>query len=167
MNTKKHSTIGNKLLGVLIIAIPLIVGMISARMAGDQMRDFGELNQPPFSPPAWLFPVAWTILYILMGIVLLLIIRSNHEYKVGAIALFISQLIMNFLWSPAFFVEGDYLKALIILVLMLTTTIILAFITRRINKAAAIMLIPYILWMMFATYLNVGVGLLNQTEVIL
>lgn len=157
-----ESKVGSIALGTICIAIPLLVGLISARMAGDQMKSFGELNQPPLSPPAWLFPVVWTILYIMMGIVLLLILRSNHEYKVGAVALFISQLIMNFLWSPTFFVDKEYTKALIILLLMLTTTVILTFITWKINRIAALMLIPYIVWMSFATYLNAGVGILNQ-----
>ena len=162
MITKKESRAGSIALGFICIAIPLVVGLVSARLAGDQMKTFGELNQPPLSPPAWLFPVVWTILYVMMGIVLLLIMRSHHEYKVGAVALFISQLIMNFLWSPAFFVERDYVKALVILLLMLTTTVILTLVTRKINRLAAIMLIPYIAWMCFATYLNAYIGILNQ-----
>lgn len=161
MITKFESKAGSVALGAICIAVPLVGGMISARIAGDQMKEFGLLNQPALSPPGWIFPIVWTILYILMGISLLLVLRSHHEYKVGAVALFISQLVMNYLWSPAFFVEQDYVKALIILVLMLTTTVILTLVTRKINKAAAWMLVPYILWMCFATYLNVGVGMLN------
>lgn len=162
MITKNESKVGSIALGVICIAIPLVGGMISARIAGDQMQSFGQLNQPPLSPPGWLFPIAWTILYILMGIALLLILRSHHEYKVGAVALFISQLLMNFYWSPVFFVEQDYTKALVILALMWTTTVILTFVTWRINKWAALMLVPYICWMSFAAYLNAGVGILNQ-----
>lgn len=147
---------------VLCVATPLVVGIISAGLAGDQMKKFGELNQPPLSPPAWLFPVAWTILYILMGIVLLMIVKSEHEYKIGALAMFFSQMIMNFLWSPVFFVRREYVGALVILVLMLITTVILAAIMWRINELGTALLIPYILWMCFATYLNAGVGMLNR-----
>lgn len=148
--------------GIVCILIPLAVGMISAILSGDQMKSFGELNQPPLSPPAWLFPVAWTILYILMGIALLLILRANHRLKAGAIGLFASQLILNFLWSPVFFMRRDYVTAMIILVLMLALTIILTVMARQINRAAAILLVPYIAWMAFAAYLNAGVGLLNN-----
>lgn len=148
--------------GVVCIAIPVVVGMLSARIAGDQMKTFGELNQPPLSPPAWLFPIAWTILYVLMGLALMLIISSYHEYRSSALILFATQLVMNFLWSPAFFVDRDYVKAIVILLIMLTATVILTVIAWRINKAASIMLMPYIAWMLFATYLNAGVGILNQ-----
>lgn len=156
-----NSKVINTIVGIVCIAIPLVTGMISARIAGDQMQSFGELNQPPLSPPAWLFPVAWTILYILMGITLLLIVRSSHEYTNGAILLFIAQLILNFLWSPAFFVEKNYLKALVMLALMLIFTILLTALTWRINKYAAVLLMPYIAWMCFASYLNTGVWILN------
>ena len=162
MITKFESKAGSITLGVICIAAPLVGGMISARFAGDQMKSFGELNQPAFSPPAWLFPVAWTILYILMGIALLLILRSNHEYKVGAVAMFISQLIMNYIWSPVFFVRKEYMAAFVILILMLTTTVILTILAWKINRAAAMLLLPYIAWMCFAAYLNAGVGMLNQ-----
>ena len=162
MITKFESTAGSITIGVISIAAPLIGGMISARFAGDQMKSFGELNQPALSPPAWLFPVAWTILYILMGIALLLILRSDHEYKVGAVAMFISQLIMNYIWSPVFFVRKEYFAAFVILILMLTTTVILTILAWKINRTAAMLLLPYIAWMCFAAYLNAGVGMLNQ-----
>ena len=162
MITKTEGTMGSIALGVICIALPLVGGMVSARLAGDQMKSFGLLNQPPLSPPGWVFPIAWTILYLLMGIALLLILKSHHQYKVGAVALFISQLIMNYYWSPVFFVEQDYTKAFVVLLLMMTTTVILTFVTWRINKWAALMLVPYICWMSFAAYLNAGVGILNQ-----
>lgn len=149
------------MLKILCIAAPLVGGMISAWFSGDQMSEFGQLNQPALSPPAWIFPVVWSILYIMLGIVLLLLVRSDYKYKTAAISLFISQLIMNYLWSPVFFVHQDYVQALIILVLMLTTTVILTIITWKNIKLAGMLLIPYILWLSFATYLNIGVGMLN------
>ena len=161
MITKNESRIGSIALAIVVIAAPLVGGMISAKVAGDQMQSFGELNQPPLSPPGWLFPVAWTILYLLMGISLLLILRSHHEYKVGAVALFISQLVMNYCWSPVFFVDRNYMLAFVILVTMMITTVILTLVTWRIDKRAALMLLPYICWMSFAAYLNAGVGVMN------
>lgn len=161
MNAKSDSTLLNTAIGVVCIAAPMAVGMISAGISGDQMKSFGSLEQPPLSPPGWLFPIVWTILYIVMGIVLLMIVRSDHEYKVGAIALFICQLLLNFLWSPSFFLRQNYVESMVILILMLVTTVILAAIVWKINMVASVMLFPYILWMCFAAYLNAGVGMLN------
>ncbi|MBQ0018478.1 MAG: tryptophan-rich sensory protein [Clostridiales bacterium] len=162
MNTKSGNKFIKYVIDALCVVGPLVVGMISASIAGDQMKSFGELNQPPLSPPAWLFPIVWTVLYLMMGVTLMLIVRAHHEYKVGAICLFIFQLGMNFLWSPVFFVEQDYIKALLILTSMLAITIFLAFIVRPINKLAAQLLIPYIVWMSFAAYLNSAIGILNS-----
>lgn len=149
------------LLMAACIALPLAVGFISSGITRNQMQAFGELNQPPFSPPAWLFPIAWTILYVLMGIASYLVLRSDSKYKVAAIALYISQLIMNFMWSPVFFNMQDYVSALVILLTMWTTTIILAILCWFIDKRATWCLVPYILWTTFAAYLNAGVGALN------
>lgn len=158
----KQNNAGRIVLGIVCMAVPLAVGMISAVISGDQMSSFGELKQPPLSPPAWLFPAAWTILYMLMGIAILLILRTDHSYRPAAVSLFASQLILNFLWSPVFFVERDYVLAIVILALMLAVTVALTAVTWRFNKTAAKMFIPYIAWMAFASYLNVGVMVLNQ-----
>ena len=162
-NLQHRSTgkVKSYLLMALCIAVPLAVGFVSSGITRNQMQAFGELNQPPFSPPAWLFPIAWTILYVLMGIASYLMIRSDSKYKVAAICLYISQLIMNFMWSPVFFNMQDYWVALGILATMWLTTIILAITCWFVDKRATWCLVPYILWMTFATYLNAGVGVLN------
>ena len=161
MLTKYENRFVNITLSVAIVLIPMVVGVISASFAGDQMQSFGEMNQPPLSPPGWLFPVAWTILYIMMGFAFLIIIRSEHQYKVGAIGLFISQLMMNGLWSPVFFGDKDFYGALVLLRLMLITTVIDTITMWQISKTAAKLMMPYIAWMLFAMYLNAGVLLLN------
>lgn len=160
------SYFGSKLSGIALavfcIAIPLLTGAASARISGDQMKSFGLLNQPPFSPPAWVFPVVWSILYIMMGIALLLMVRSDHEYKAAAVGLFFIQLLLNFFWSPLFFVGRRYTAAAIVLLLMLLSTSALAVVAWNIDTRASLLLMPYIAWMCFATYLNVGVGILNS-----
>lgn len=161
MDNKSETSFYNYVIGFICIISPLIVGMISARMTGDQMQSFGNLNQPPLSPPAWLFPVVWTILYLIMGIVLLIILKSDHRYSVLAAILFMVQLALNFIWSPVFFNQKQYVTALVILLAMLTITVFLAVIMWQISKTASFMLIPYILWMSFASYLNAAVGILN------
>lgn len=161
MIIKSGSNVLNYALGAICVLTPLIVGMISAACAGDQMKTFGEMNQPPLSPPAWLFPVVWSVLYILMGISLLLILSYDHSHNTAAVLLFILQLTLNAFWSPVFFGEKNYSKALIILLAMLAATIVLTIITWQINRLASIMLMPYIAWMSFATYLNIGIKVLN------
>ena len=152
---------GSIVLAVILIFLPLVGGMISAAMSGDQMVAFSEMNKPALSPPGWLFPIAWSILYILMGMALLLMVRSRHEYKVGAICLFISQLVMNYVWTPIFFGRQEYWTAFVILILMWLTTIICAIVSRKVDMRATLLLIPLILWETFAAYLNAGVAILN------
>ena len=158
---ENRRSVGSVVLAIIIVCLPLAGGIVESILVGNQMSDFATMNKPPLAPPAWLFPVAWTILYLLMGIALLLMIRSHHEYKVGAICLFISQLMMNYMWTPIFFGMGQYWMALAILVLMWLTTIICAIIARKVDIRATWCLVPLILWQTFAAYLNAGIAVLN------
>lgn len=145
---------------ITAVAIPLGVGGLSAMLTKKAMDSFEMLNQPPLSPPTWLFPVVWTILYILMGIASYLIATSDQKNDT-ALTLYGIQLCFNFLWTLIFFNMGWYLFAFFWLVglwiLILLTTI--AF--YRISKPAAYMMIPYLIWVAFAGYLNYGIYLLN------
>lgn len=161
MSSVSDSKAGSVIVSATCIAIPVLTGIVSAGISGDRMKDFGALEQPPLSPPAWLFPLVWTLLYIMMGIALLLIIRAKTGPRKTAVVLFAFQLLMNFLWSPVFFGGGHYMAALTILVLMLISTAVLAFLTVSIDRRASLLLLPYIVWMCFAAYLNAGVALLN------
>lgn len=148
---------------LISIAIPLIVGGLSAFITRGNMDLYSQINQPPLSPPAWLFPVVWTILYILMGISLYLVGNSNASYsdKRRAYIFFGVQLFLNFIWSPIFFVGRYYLLAFIVLVFMwiFTFGMILSF--YKISKPAGLLQIPYLLWLTFAGYLNFAIFLLN------
>lgn len=155
----------------LFIALPLAVGGLSAAWTGEQMSRFGAMNQPPLSPPAWLFPVAWTILYVLMGIASWLIwargqrsvqpdsrIRRQTAQWLGVYAL---QLFFNFCWSPVFFNLGWFWFALLWLLVMWAMIIWLVVKARELSVPAMWMMIPYLLWTTFAAYLNLGIALLN------
>ena len=145
------------------IAIPLLVGIVAAIISGGGMEVFESVNKPPLSPPAWLFPVVWTILYTLMGISSYLILTSgaseNQIYK--AMTLYGYQLAVNFLWPTFFFNFQWYLFSFFWLVLlwMLVFLMILRF--WRIDKRAAYLNIPYLVWLTFAGYLNLGIWWLN------
>lgn len=154
----------NKKLLFICIAIPLIVGGVSALLTQNSMEAFERVAQPPLSPPAWLFPVVWTILYTLMGISSYLIVTSdaNQQEKDEAIRLYAYQLLVNFLWPTFFFNLGWYLFAFLWLVLL---WILVFFMIRKfngINKWAAYINIPYLIWLTFAGYLNLGIWWLNR-----
>lgn len=148
---------------LICLAIPLAVGGLSALASGGGMRDFAALNQPPLSPPGWLFPVAWTILYLLMGSASYPVVVESIPPVQRQQALFVYglQLIVNFFWSPIFFSAKAYLFAFVWLLLLWVLILITALRFARIRPAAGWLLIPYLLWVTFAGYLNIGVYLLN------
>ncbi len=153
----------NKGLLAKCIAIPLLVGGLSAFLTRDSMRVFTELNRPPLSPPGWLFPIVWTILYILMGVSSYLIIQSGAEEEAvnSALSVYVYQLIVNFLWSTFFFNFGWYLFSFIWLVLLWVLVLIMIVRFYNISRLAGILQIPYLIWVTFAGYLNLGIWLLN------
>ncbi len=145
---------------IICIVIPLAVGALSALLTGGGMEAFKTLNKPAFSPPGWLFPVAWTILYILMGIASYLVLTSGKQSKT-ALSVYGIQLVFNFFWSIIFFGFEAYLFAfvwLVVLWVLILATMILFF---RISEPAAYLLLPYLLWVTFAGYLNYSIYLLN------
>ena len=149
---------------VICIAVPLIVGAASAFLSGGGMETFEKIVKPPLSPPGWLFPVVWTILYVLMGVASYLVYTSNENTQniVPAMTIYGYQLAVNFFWSIWFFNFGLYLFSFFWLILLW----ILIFVTIRlfyqISKPAAYLMIPYLVWVTFAGYLNLGIWLLNR-----
>ena len=144
------------------LAISLGVGGLSALLTKDSMEEYALLNQPPLSPPGWVFPVVWTILFILMGIAAYLVWIENSPGRSGALWLYGVQLAFNFLWTIIFFNterRGFALIWLIILWFLILATI-LRF--RRESQTAWKLMVPYILWVTFAAYLNAGVWYLNR-----
>ena len=147
---------------IINIAFPLGVGALSALISMGSMENFASLNQPPLSPPGWLFPVVWSILYVLMGISSYLITESGKPARSKtALTVYGVQLFFNFMWSIIFFNFEAYLFAFIWLIALLVLVILNAVLFYRIDRRAGLLFIPYILWVIFAGYLNFGIFLLN------
>lgn len=148
---------------LLCLAIPLGVGGLAALLTGSSMANYDGMNQPPFAPPGWLFPVVWSILYLMMGFASYRVITSGGEKLQikKALALYGAQLAVNFLWPLVFFGLQMYLAAFFVLLglWLLVALTIGAF--ARLDDTAADLLLPYILWITYAAYLNVGAYLLN------
>ena len=151
-----------KTLGICIL-IPLAVGGLSALFTMGSMQDFAALKQPPLSPPGWLFPVVWTVLFILMGIASYLVLEtaSGVEAKKSAFKAYFLQLGFNFMWSIIFFTLGAYEVAFVWLLALLALIVITTVKFYNINRYAAIFMLPYILWVSFAGYLNLAIAYLN------
>lgn len=149
---------------IISLLIPLAVGGLSALISGGGMDFYKTVEKPPLSPPGIVFPIVWSILYILMGISLYLVITKKDMYqsKTSAYVFFALQLFLNFIWSPVFFSAKEYLAAFVILVLMWLAIIGMIVSFFRISKLAGLLQIPYLLWVAFAGYLNLGVYLLNK-----
>lgn len=145
------------------ITIPLMVGAFSAFLSGGGMEAFALLNKPPLAPPAWLFPVAWTILYTLMGISSYLVLTSGagKEEIQDALKIYALQLVVNFLWPTFFFNFQWYLFSFFWLVLLWMLVLLMIWKFKDISGVAAYLNIPYILWLIFAGYLNFSIWLLN------
>lgn len=147
----------------ICICIPLLIGGLSAYFTRDNMSLFENIKKPPLAPPAGLFPIVWTILYLLMGISLYLVYFKGKPGKNAgkAIIYFALQLFFNFFWAIIFFNLQWYFFAFIWLIVLwcLILKMILEF--YPLNQNAAYLQIPYLVWVTFAGYLNLGIALLN------
>ena len=153
-----------KLTTLLIFIIGTeLVGALSALFSGKNFSAFYQsLNQPPLAPPGWLFPVMWAILYVLMGISAYQIYESEHSLRRNALLLYGIQLAVNFSWSIVFFRFKSLLGALLVIILLLILVALMMLLFGRIRKSAAWLNLPYLLWTAFATYLTIGIFLLNR-----
>ena len=153
----------NKKLLAICIALPLLVGGVSALLTRESMMLFESVQKPPLSPTGWLFPVVWTILYTLMGIASYLVLTSEApKEEVGrAINVYLYQLLVNFLWSTWFFNLQWYFFAFFWLVLLWVMILVTTVRFYKISKPAGYLMVPYLLWVTFAGYLNLGIALLN------
>lgn len=144
------------------IGLPLVLGGISGFLNQSSMEKYGNWTQPPLSPPSWVFPVAWMALYILMGVGAAMVYCKKGESWQTSIKLFLAQLLVNVFWVYFFFTlewtlfAFFWLVALLLLVLAMTASF-----AKSVPLAAKLQ-IPYILWLVFAGYLNLGIWLLNK-----
>lgn len=142
------------------ILLPLILGGIVGIIIS-QFMDYETLQKPPLSPPGFIFGIVWSILYLLMGIAYgTLVYKGQTNKKISKI--YWTQLIVNLIWPILFFVFKARLfsSIWILILLILVINMILKF--YKVNKIAGYSQIPYLLWIIFATYLNIGVYILNK-----
>ncbi len=149
---------------IVAILIPVAVGGLSALLTRGNMDIYENLIQPKLAPPAFLFPIVWTILYVLMGVSSAIIYNSDADKKEKTQALFVYalQLVANFFWSILFFNERLLLASFVLLLLLWSLILLMIVRFWKISKAAALLQIPYLLWVTFAGYLNLGIFLLNR-----
>lgn len=148
---------------VVCTAIPLLVGLAAALLTGGGKNGLEYAVQPPFSPPAWLFPVVWTILYVLMGVSSALILSSGAEKPEiqNALSIYASQLTVNFLWPTFFFNFRWYFFSFLWLILLILLVLSMIREFYALSKPAAWLNLPYAAWLLFAGYLNFAVWWLN------
>lgn len=139
------------------IFLPIIIGALVGLVISKSI-DYNNLIKPPISPPRILFPIAWSIIYLLMGISYY-IVKDNLSDKEKI--LYYAQLVVNALWSIIFFILKWYLLSVLWIILLDVLVITMILIFYRNNKLSAYLQIPYLLWILFATYLNIGIYLLN------
>ncbi len=150
---------------VVSILIPLLIGGISAFLTRGNMMLYDEIIKPPFAPPAILFPIVWTILYVLMGIgAARVYLKRDIMPKEASEArtVYFLQLAVNFFWSLIFFNLRAFFAAFLWLVILLVLIILMLVKFRKVDLTAALINIPYLLWVTFAGYLTLAIYLLNR-----
>ena len=148
-----------KKLKIYLISIvsTLLVGVIAGLLSMNNMGIYSFINSPPLSPPSWLFPIVWSILYTLMGISLAIYYTKTSSVP----GIYIFQLLINFIWPLIFFNLQAYFLSFIILLLLIVLVINMIREFYKVSKLAAFLQIPYLIWLLFAAYLNFAIYLLN------
>ncbi|MBQ3541898.1 MAG: tryptophan-rich sensory protein [Oscillospiraceae bacterium] len=146
------------------VLISELTGIISGLLSMDGMQIYdATVQKAPLTPPGWVFAVAWTILYALMGIGVCLVVKSEKtQGKSCCVNLFIAQLIVNFFWSLIFFNAQAFAGAFVWLVLLWVLVLAMTICFSKVSPTAAWLQAPYLLWLSFAAYLNAAVWLLNS-----
>lgn len=144
------------------IVISVGIGSLPALLLNDQFMQYKEFIKPPLAPPSSLFPIVWTILFVLMGISAFLVYNSGLKQKLQALNIFYVQLFVNALWSVFFFGLNMQLFAFIWLLLLIVLVVVMLIRFYKVNKLAFYLQLPYLLWLLYAGYLNFGIYLLNQ-----
>ncbi len=149
-----------------MVTVPLIIllGFASSQVApaGDRNLWYAALAKPALNPPGWVFPIAWTALYIMIGLALAMILNARgSRYRGLAIGLFALQMLLNLAWTPIFFGAHLVLAGLLVIVAMFVVALITTLAFGQIRTAAAWLMVPYLAWLCFAGALNWGILQLN------
>ena len=146
---------------IIITIITFVIGSFFSFFTMDSMAAFSELKKP-FEIPGIIFPIVWSILYLLMSISCYLVTEVNNIESDKAIFIYGLQLVINSVWTLIFFGFNAYLFAFIWLILLLVLIVVMIVEFYKINKRAAYLNIPYLLWVIFAGFLNISIYLLNR-----
>ena len=146
---------------LLYLAATFAFGVIGALLGGGTGQIYTSLNKPPLSPPGIAFPIVWSILYLLMGIGAYFLSNEKNPKSSFLLKIYWVQLILNALWPLIFWRLRAYEFAAVIIVALIILVVILTIGSFKINKLSAILFLPYIVWLLFALYLNIGIAVLN------
>ena len=149
-----------------LLTVPLILflGFLSGRVANSGYGNpwFDALTKPAIMPPGWLFPVAWSVLYVLLGFALALILSARGaKWRSMAIAFFAFQFILNLAWSPLFFAAHQVFAAFVLILFMIAASVAATVVMGRVRTEAAWLMVPYLCWISFAAILNWQTHALN------
>ena len=139
-----------------------LAGLAAGLLGGTGGGFYDTLVQPPLAPPGWVFPVVWTVLYALMGAASYRVYERDAQNRSTALTLYIVQLAVNFLWPIVFFWFERIGAAMAVLIVMTVLVLLTAVQFYRADKIAGWLMVPYLLWTVFALYLNIGVYFLNR-----
>lgn len=143
------------------LILPAGVGIAGSILVSSGMEMYNMLNKPSFTPSGWLFGVVWTVLYFLMGCAVYTL-RSSRSYDMSAaMQFYYIQLALNFIWVMFFFRFGLVWISAVVLLLLIAAIVLTIINFYRINKTAACLLIPYLVWCAFALILNISVAIMN------
>lgn len=146
----------------LSLIIPQLAGASGALFTLTSLGSWYQtLQKPAFNPPGWLFGPVWTILYLLMGIACFLIWKSDHPQKRNLLTLYFVQLGLNSLWSPAFFGMQSPFFGLLVIIPLLFLIVVCVTKFKQVSPWATRLMVPYLIWVIFATVLNASIWWLN------
>lgn len=146
------------------VPLILVLGMLSGRLAdaGYANRWFAALAKPAITPPGWVFGLVWPLLYLALGLAIAIILHARGaRLRWPAIVLFSLQLLLNFVWSPLFFAAHQVTAALYLLGAIAALALITALLFAQVRRAAALLMLPYLLWLGFAAWLTYEIDRLN------
>lgn len=147
---------------LIFLLITYLVAGLSSVFVVQGLPAYEKVLKPPLTPPSILFPIVWSILYFLMSVAAARVWNSSQTDRLEAAILYAEQLMLNGLWSLWFFGAQLYLLALVWLVLLVAMVVLMASTFYKIDRLSGLIQIPYLLWCLFAGYLNFGVWLLNR-----
>ena len=149
---------------IISIAIAVGVGALSGLLSMSGMEAYGEIAiKPTLTPPGWLFPVVWTVLYTLMGISAARVwLTTDSTQRSRGLNIYVAQLVVNFFWSLIFFNAQAFGFAVLWLILLWILVLLMILQFYKVDRFAALLQIPYLIWLTFALYLNIGVWVLNM-----